>query len=89
MACPHDVEHECAAQADRLLAATLYLMSAYARTRCVRLAGMIEHHLGLIACNGEVSPCVGAVARQLVTTWHALQPGAPELHRAPGPRSTH
>jgi hypothetical protein len=71
----HDeLEHGPASdQADRLLAATLYLMSCHARNRCPRLACMIERHLEHIARHDGVGAHVGDTARRLAAAWEAVR----------------
>lgn len=65
--------HETEDHADRLVAATLYLMSCHARTSCPRLACMIEHHLRLIGRHAEVTDRVRDIAQKLAASWTAIR----------------
>lgn len=60
-------------EADRLLAATLYLMSCHARSHCPRLATMVGHHLELLARHPEAGDRVGVICRQLANAWRAIR----------------
>ena len=68
----HDDDHAATA-ADRLLAATIYLMTSHARTGCPRLACMVEHHLKLIARHPGSSERVAIICRQLAAAWIAIR----------------
>jgi hypothetical protein len=59
--------------ADRQLAATIYLMSCHARTRCPRLAVMVERHLQLIASNPEAGEHVRDTCRRLAAAWECVR----------------
>lgn len=65
--------HENEEHADRLVAATLYLMSCHARTSCPRLASMIEHHLRLIGRHLGVTDRVRDIAQKLAASWTAIR----------------
>lgn len=56
-------------EADRQLAAVIYLMSCHARTRCPRLAVMVERHLVLIGRNPEAGEHVRDTCRRLASAW--------------------
>ena len=60
-------------EADRLLSAAIYLMSCHARTRCPRLACMVERHLELIACNPESGELVRETCRKLAAAWESVR----------------
>lgn len=66
---PHDSEE----YADRLVAATIYLMSCHARTGCPRLACMIEHHLRLIGRQAGATARVRDTAQKLAASWTAIR----------------
>jgi hypothetical protein len=66
-------------EADRLMAATIYLMSCHARTRCPRLAYMVERHLELIARNPECGEFVRDTCNKLSAAWECVR-GADEHH---------
>jgi hypothetical protein len=73
--------------ADRLLAAALYLMSCHARTRCPRLACMIERHLELIARHPGAGERVADTCRRLALSWIAIRQH--DEHAISAPRLTH
>lgn len=58
--------------ADRLLSATLYLMSCHARNGCPRLACMVQHHLRLLGRHPAVPERVRDVAQKLASAWKAV-----------------
>jgi hypothetical protein len=60
-------------EADRLLAATIYLMSCHARNHCPRLAWMIGQHLGLIARHPGAGERVVMTCKQLANAWEAIR----------------
>jgi len=75
--CPHfdgelvdDVKRR---EADRLLSATIYLMSCHARTACPRLASMVERHLELIAGHPESGELVRETCRKLAAAWQTVR----------------
>jgi hypothetical protein len=57
---------------DRILAAAIYLMSCHARTRCPRIACMVERHLALLGKHPEVGDHVRQTCRQLAAAWRAV-----------------
>lgn len=69
-------------QVDRLLAATLFLMSGHATTPCPRIACMVARHLECIARHPGAGDRVATICRQLAARWFALQ------RLEPGPPST-
>ena len=56
-------------EADRLMAATIYLMTCHARTHCPRLAYMVERHLELIARNSACGELVRDTCSKLAAAW--------------------
>ena len=60
-------------EADRLLAVTLYLMSCHARSGCPRLAGVVRHHLALLARHGGAGERVRDIAKKMGCAWSAIQ----------------
>jgi hypothetical protein len=60
-------------EADRLLAATIYLMSCHARSHCPRLACMIGHHLELIARHPGAGARIAVTCKQLANAWVAIR----------------
>ena len=73
MTCPERDEESSAEASDRMLAATLYLMSCHARTRCPRLACMVERHLALLARHPGTRAHVADLARKLANSWRAIR----------------
>ena len=67
-----DVE-DPAREIDRLLAATIYLMTCHAHTRCPRLACIVERHLALIARHAESGELVRATSRRLAAAWKVIR----------------
>lgn len=65
--------HDSEEYADRLLAATIYLMSCHARSGCPRLACMIEHHLRLVGRHIGVPDRVRDTAQKLAASWAAIR----------------
>lgn len=65
----HDIEDIRRREADRHLAAVIYLMSCHARTRCPRLAAIVERHLVLIGQNPESGEQVRYTCRRLAAAW--------------------
>lgn len=70
---------ETAAEAgiDRLLAATLYLMSRYAASPCPRLARLVDRHLQAVAANPQTSPLVREMSRRAAREWEGRADGCP------------
>lgn len=68
-----DIDEEARNEADRQLAATIYLMSCHARTRCPRLALMVERHLALIARNPGAGEHVRETCRRLAAAWTCVR----------------
>ncbi|QJR11069.1 hypothetical protein DSM104443_02140 [Usitatibacter rugosus] len=56
-------------EADRLLAAAIYLMSCHARSGCPRIACMVERHLQLLGRHPQVGEHVRHTCRQLAAAW--------------------
>ena len=82
------------AELDRMLAATLYLMSCHARTHCPRLACMVESHLRLVGRHPGAPEHIRHTARKLAAAWEAIRrhdERAPQEAPAPpeGPRRLH
>jgi hypothetical protein len=71
-------------EADRLLAAVLYLMCCHARTGCPRLAFMIEKHFEAIGHHPEVGDRVRDTCRRLRASWVAIRQHG-EGHVRPAP----
>jgi len=70
---PHLDDEDLDPEADRLLCATIYLMSCHARSRCPRLACMIGHHLDLIARHPGSGERISLMCRQLRSAWEAIR----------------
>ena len=59
--------------ADRVVAATLYLMSCHARNHCPRLAHMIGQHLRLLAHHDQAGVHVADTCSRLSAAWEAIR----------------
>jgi hypothetical protein len=61
---------------ETLLAAVIYLMTHYSRTRCPRIANCISRHLQCLAAHPRAAPVVRDMCAALIDPWspHA---GAP------------
>lgn len=57
-------------EAERLVVATLYLMSGYARTRCPRLACMVARHLEVLARHPGAGGLLREMAARLAGPWN-------------------
>lgn len=73
MTCPEGDDERNTEQADRVLAATLYLMTCHARTRCPQLACMVERHLAVLARHPGTHPHVADLSRKLANSWRAIR----------------
>lgn len=60
-------------EADRMLAAAIYLMSCHARNHCPRLACMVGRHLQLLARHPGAGDHVGDTCRRLAAAWEAIR----------------
>lgn len=60
-------------EADRLLAATIYLMSCHARNRCPRLACMIGMHMRALGRHPELGAHVRDSCQKLCAAWEAIR----------------
>jgi hypothetical protein len=60
-------------EADRLLAAAIYLMSCHARNQCPRLACMVRCHLQQIARHRGAGKFVGDICRRMSSAWEAIR----------------
>lgn len=72
-------------EGDRLLAATIYLMSVHARRRCPRLAGMVGMHLRLLGRHAELGPHVRDSCQKLAAAWEAIRACDERAQAAPPP----
>jgi hypothetical protein len=74
---------------DRMLAATIYLMSCHARSRCPRLACMVQSHLRFLGRHPCTPEHVRHTAQKLAAAWEAIrrhdeQSASPLKDPAPG-----
>lgn len=60
-------------EADRMLAAAIYLMSCHARNRCPRLAFMVGRHLQQLARHPGTGELVSQTCRQLAAAWETVR----------------
>lgn len=59
-------------EVDRLLAATIYLMTCHARNNCPRLAEMVKRHFELIARHPDSGEIVRDTCKRLSTSWASV-----------------
>jgi len=57
---------------ETIIAATFYLMNAYQRTRCPRLARCIAAHLDCISRHPDADPTIRAVCNGMFDDWRAV-----------------
>ena len=62
-----------AREADRMVAATLYLMSCHARSQCPRLACMVEQHLKLLGRHPGAGEQVRHLCARIAAAWVAVR----------------
>jgi hypothetical protein len=74
---------ESAADADCLLASTLYLMSRYAASPCPRLAKLVDRHLAAVAAHPQVSSLVREMSRRAAREWKGHAEACPLGYAAP------
>jgi hypothetical protein len=74
---------ETAADADCLLAATLYLMSRYAASPCPRLANLVDRHLAAVASHPQVSVLVREMSRRAADEWKGHAEACPLGYAVP------
>jgi hypothetical protein len=54
---------------ETLLAATLFLMTHYARTGCPRLAACISRHVQCVCVHPDVDPVIREICTNVYDTW--------------------
>jgi hypothetical protein len=59
-------------RAETLLGAVLYLMTAYHRTRCPRIAACVAAHLECIVRHPQVDPTIRQVCAGMCDEWHGV-----------------
>ncbi len=59
-------------RADTVLGAALYLMTAYQRNRCPRLAACVSAHLDCLAAHPGVTPVLRELCEGLRGDWRAM-----------------
>jgi hypothetical protein len=62
---------------ETVLGAVLYLMTAYHRTRCPRIAGCVAAHLDCLAAHPHADSTIRAVCAGMREEWHAAAGVAP------------
>ncbi len=62
---------------ETIIAATFYLMNAYQRTRCPRLARCVAAHLDCLTRHPDADPTIRAVCNGMCDDWRAAAEGAP------------
>jgi hypothetical protein len=63
---------------ETVLGAALYLMTAYQRTRCPRLAACVSAHLDCLAAHPDVAPVLRDLCNGLRADWRGIA-GLPDL----------
>jgi hypothetical protein len=61
---------------ETITGALLYLMTAYQRTHCPRIATVIVRHLESLAFHPSADPVVRDVCEALRAEWHSISEGA-------------
>lgn len=71
-----------ATRPETVLGAALYLMTAYQRTRCPRLAACVSAHLDCIAAHPQVTPVLRDLCESLRSDWRTIAglPPARNVH---------
>jgi hypothetical protein len=64
-------------RAETLLGAVLYLMTAYHRTRCPRLAACVAAHLECLAHHPQVDATIRQVCAGMWDEWYGAAASAP------------
>ena len=70
-------------RAETMLGAVLYLMTAYRRTQCPRIAACVAAHLECLAGHPHVDPTIRDVCAGMCDEWRAAAGPArlrPDLH---------
>ncbi|HTS53045.1 MAG TPA: hypothetical protein VMH26_07210 [Burkholderiales bacterium] len=57
---------------ETIIAATLYLMHAYQRTHCPRLAACVVAHLDCLTRHPDADPTIRAVCGRMCDDWRAV-----------------
>ena len=57
---------------ETIIAATLYLMNAYRRTGCSRLAACVAAHLVYLTRHQDADPLIRAVCREMSDEWRTV-----------------
>ena len=66
-----------ASRLDTVLGAVLYLMTAYHRTRCPRIAACVAAHLACIAAHPHATPTIREVCSGMHEEWRGAAGTAP------------
>jgi hypothetical protein len=62
---------------ETVLSAVLYLMTAYHRTRCPRIAACVAAHLDCLAAHPHADPTIREVCAGMRDEWHGAATTAP------------
>ena len=57
---------------ETIIAATFYLMNAYRRTHCPRLAACVAAHLAYLTRHPDADPTIRAVCHGMSDEWRAV-----------------
>lgn len=82
------LDHLASDESDRQVAAVIYLMSCHARTRCPRLAAMVEKHLAMIGKHPGTGEHVRDTCRKLAAAWSCVRARNEREAAAEGATST-
>jgi len=75
-------------EADRMVAAMIYLITCHARSGCPRLACMVRAHMRLIARHPATGECLREICRRMGCAWEAIR-AHDELHASSPPIGLH
>jgi len=64
--------HPDISRAETILSAVLYLMTAYHRAPCPRIAACIAAHLDCLAAHPHVDPTIREVCAGMREEWHGV-----------------
>jgi hypothetical protein len=60
-----------------VLGALLYLMTAYRRTPCPRIAGAVARHLDCLAAHPDAEPAIRDLCTEMRAEWERALPSRP------------
>src|SRR5215468_8083155 len=69
---PMDAVSCSPSRVETIIAATFYLMNAYRRTHCPRLAACVAAHLAYLTRHPDADPTIRAVCHGMSDEWRAV-----------------